>query len=1021
MSPTFIEPPLASNLYIIRPLPSTAALALPAVQLPLTVLLAVPDPAAASLRIVNVPEMTGYWLGRFGPRAMLRIMQPRVWVPGWSDEQVATFAFQWAALGGPLDQIRVEQLPTVIPGALSAPVPPTARFDLVHFIGDVADVASPSIRLGATDLTAQQSADLLSKLGTRLLILQVNAITPAAQVFADAVVTLGGPIVLLVAGQNVGAVVAYFRGFYGNLLHNRPLGEAADPDSLSQGGLQVTLVTGQGADLVFKFDGAIAELRARLDRAQQESSIQIAQGKAIQERASRMLHTLQFEALKPQLEAYSADLDRATSIVSESRQRLAAISGVPWNHEYEGVVPLHQAAANVEAIETTVNGVGNALKLVEGRATQEEARAPRVLNVNFAHPGGGVLALREGLVEATGYDLLVDVGPRWTTIPSLVQKGGEFPEDALPPGPDGYRIDVTIISEDFVPHLASTSMWLPRGSGRSFPMIGISPAATSGPIALRLRTPDIGPEAGILTARARLCLYYENNLLQSASVHASIVKTPTVTLTEPNAVEIDFALTNSFADVQPSFAKRAIKLTPDDIVGLHPIKVNLVLNDDGDRHRFIVRRQLDGGPAATSPCSAEAWTPYDPVASIQLLEAARNRLAECFYERDGRGGIIYKKGRPVVGLDGTNAKPYRQFQWDLLQLARLGTLLFNRAFSNVQAGNTACNAVEWIQDLRLLLRDASIIQVARTESSQYVFPWSLVYDYPLIDAERGQWRMCQVLEREWSASGRRQGPAMKRCPFDDAAWHQRNIICPYGFWGLRHVIEEPPSVKQPLGRAVNGVVRGNVLNIGVATVTDPDLATGISAHLNKLRSIAGVAFNPDKEANDWSSLITMLRAPEIAYFLCHGEYDSASRTTYLRLGKGNRVSPDDLLNWAKSLPPDGPDVQLWKQRHPFVFINGCHTSALKPGEIVSFVSCFSGLEAGGVLGTEISVLFPVAAEVAEFIFGQLAGPNGPTVGEGLRSVRWQLANKGNLLGLAYTLYGLADLHVVMEGGMPAAA
>jgi len=112
-------------------------------------------------------------------------------------------------------------------------------------------------------------------------------------------------------------------------------------------------------------------------------------------------------------------------------------------------------------------------------------------------------------------------------------------------------------------------------------------------------------------------------------------------------------------------------------------------------------------------------------------------------------------------------------------------------------------------------------------------------------------------------------------------------------------------------------------------------------------------------------------------------------------------------------PPDGPDLVSWKQRHPFIFINGCHTSALKPGEIVSFVGCFSDLEAGGVLGTEISVLFPVAAEVGEFMFKELADPAGPTVGEALRSVRWQLANKGNLLGLAYTLYALADLHVVM--------
>lgn len=33
------------------------------------------------------------------------------------------------------------------------------------------------------------------------------------------------------------------------------------------------------------------------------------------------------------------------------------------------------------------------------------------------------------------------------------------------------------------------------------------------------------------------------------------------------------------------------------------------------------------------------------------------------------------------------------------------------------------------------------------------------------------------------------------CPYQ-AEHPKMNVLCPYGFWGLRHLIEEPPSVKQ---------------------------------------------------------------------------------------------------------------------------------------------------------------------------------------------------------------------------------
>ena len=1012
-----LQPPLATNKYSVDELSTQPAVGDRPVLLPLTALLVVPA-AIPAQQPFNLPSTIDLWLGSYGWESMQDVMRLKVWAPGWNDDQLRDFARPWLARGGDLDKLRALSFPLPPPRRGTGTKTPAPRYDIVHFVGKVSAEPSLSLEVGRAMLPATALAEALQATRTRLLILQVDAATAAAGELGRIVCMEGGPPVLSVAGRTPDATSTYLLHLYGRLLHNLPLPEAANPDlSVPQTGVEVDLTVGEGAAYLLRFDGAINQVIGRLDRAGRKLERQTAAMTLLRERAARRLHPLQRRALNPQMDSYAAALNDVSTEVAAHRQTLAQVLASPWHHEYEGVIPFTYVARAAPRIEASVGNARVFYEQLLETTKKEEARAPRVLNANFAVPGGAVLQARDGLLAGTEYDLLVDIGPRWTRIVSLVDKGGDFPENALPPGKDGYVIDVVLVSEDFVPHLLSASLWVPRGSGRSFPMQDGHQGPSSGPVALRFRAPRSPKESeqGVLTASARLCLYYENNLLQSAVVKAGVVRGSTDRLKEPNVITVDFVLTDSFVDVEPRFARRAVKLTPDDKVAGHPVKLSLVLNDDGERHRIIVRRRLDGPPMPAQPCSAEAWTPYDPLAALDFLNGARNRLVECSYARDVTGNVRRQAGEPVIGLDRENGKPRQQFAWDLLQMAELGSRLFNRAFGQVKPAGSNCNPAEWRRALRSIVRDASIIQVARSLPTQYVFPWALVYDYPLIAPERSKWKTCQVVEKEWSADGRRQGTIVSRCPFDDKDWHKENIICPYGFWGLRHIIEEPPSVKVPLASAWNGLVRGKSLNVAVARTTDPKLRAGIDAHLKRVGGIAGVEFRPAAEASDWDSVITMLQAPEIAYFLCHGEYDTSAQTSYLRIGASNRISPDDFLDWARLEPPRGPDIQAWKRCHPFIFINGCHTSALKPGEIVSFVGCFSDLEASGVLGTEVSVLLPVAAEVAEFMFTSMARPDGPSVGEALRAVRWQLANKGNLLGLAYTLYGLADLHVVMDG------
>jgi len=140
-------------------------------------------------------------------------------------------------------------------------------------------------------------------------------------------------------------------------------------------------------------------------------------------------------------------------------------------------------------------------------------------------------------------------------VSGLVPSGGRW----LPLTGEGYTVDAVLISSDFSPPVVTAQMWVPRGSGRSSPYRE-GRRDESGPVALKVRAPALPKDAKdpSITARARLSIYYENNLLQSAVVKVGVVGDPNVTLVEKNAIEMDFALTGSFQNLEARYASREL-------------------------------------------------------------------------------------------------------------------------------------------------------------------------------------------------------------------------------------------------------------------------------------------------------------------------------------------------------------------------------------------------------------------------------------------------------------------------------
>ncbi len=973
-------------------------------QLPFSILLCLPEYVTSDQGAprFNLMASIGRLIGRAGSAGAMGVFKPRIWAPGWKDTELHQF------VTSPF-QDRPELFQGLHPAALRAldfvSVSEAGwAYDIVHFIGFVDERGGfASLILGhgsPSYLRAGALLDALLSARTRLLVLQV----PKQQFertyeLAKVIVAGGGPAVLAVTGRDSGTVDRYLLNTYANILHNFEIPELARPEDWliyqqltvqdtgvqqqQQHSLNVRIVYGTGGRHLLRLDPYVDTLSQRLNNVWAEIVSGTGELSVLQQTQGPYLHKSQLQILADP----SLGHDAVLPIVTELRDKLSRIA---WHHESDGVVPSSQIDQSIAELET------HAIQIRELKA--EAAQSPRVLNGNFSEvrepkPLGRSDALRPG----QAYDLLVDVGPRKSD--SIVSGNSAFPENVLPPGVEGWRIQVVLVSNDFCPNVSSSFLWVPSGSGPSFPDVDAKMAKQSGPVALRVTTPQFPPQPNRheVRLRGRLNLYYQNNLLQSAMVDVGMVRDADSKLSKPNEITVDFSLTSSFHELDRRFALRDFGLGGTQMAG-QPVKLSVALNDDGSgQHRILIKDHPEIDPV---------FVLYDPGDATRALEAARTTLLQCF-----------------DGVSDRNSKSRDRFKRDLYRLAQCGRELFHKAFSGVKLPKPEMRSADWEAQIRQLLASGNgVIQVARTGPAQYVFPWTLIYEYPFIGLQR-DWLFCKIINEQWSEDGlRSKGLDAASCPYKDERFHQADVICPYGFWGLKQIIEQPLSAlsytngQMELGETPDKICFQDRIEFAVAVSDDLDHDDpnhgARDRHLCELTQIFPIELNPTSPANDFYSVREMLQSPIVVYFLCHGEYDAQKRTTYLSVGlrdnaDQHKIYPSNVQEWKSA---QVLDVASWKKRRPLIFINGCHSVDLTPGEVRNFVTSFADAGASGIVGTEINVQFPLAAEVAKSLLGKLA--KGEKIGAAMHQVRWDLANKGNLLGLAYTLNCMADLRAV---------
>ncbi len=404
-----------------------------------------------------------------------------------------------------------------------------------------------------------------------------------------------------------------------------------------------------------------------------------------------------------------------------------------------------------------------------------------------------------------------------------------------------------------------------------------------------------------------------------------------------------------------------------------------------DRHRFVVgdRERRYAGFELVEAQAGNAARRLRRLLFDAQFEMRDDRVVSCRYAAEGL------------------SKDADAYLADLRALAVAGREAF---VSLVPDPELRRRMRSWLVEEAAARSAPPVIQVAQAPGSRVAIPWQLIYDEPLL-ADGGDAWVCPSIADFGPAGGGGSAEVPARCPHEAEHDDRRGTLCPFGMWGLAHVIETPPSNwaanlaettgdEQPadLVLAVNAALTGPAVDRHLASLerlTEP--AATVLYDVAALR--AGVQLGPD-----------------VLYLLCHGRRaGSGTATVELDLGAGGRLSPPDVLTWAELEPP-----VRWSRRRPLVVLNGCFTGEVLPETLTDFVTAFvTSPGAAGVLVTEIAMAKELAcAAMGSFLAEIWAGQG---VGAALRRTRWGLLRRGNLMGLAYTPYCDAALRIPMEG------
>lgn len=541
-----------------------------------------------------------------------------------------------------------------------------------------------------------------------------------------------------------------------------------------------------------------------------------------------------------------------------------------------------------------------------------------------------------------------------------------FPVSGEPQLEPGARVGELELGEDGEVRVARLA-WRPRGLPADHELLR-----------RRLFFPLTTPErAGLVELRCGI--YHRGMLLQSRRIRARVMRRPTP---RRGALvsRLDYSLSRTL-DV------RHVSRFPE-----HRLSVFFNRGADGSHTLSFL------GAGETAEDTFTETSRLSAPALQRLVTLARGALRRAAWGDEDP----WIEGKPYLYKDG--GEPAR-LERDLSNLAVRGYKLYDGLVAALAGGE------ERAEELERLMRRHGTVQIAFKETAADVVPAALFYDRPLDTGLDGDaYRPCPIFAAALS-SGR--SLAATEC-FDggcptldvDGANAELNLVCPSGFWGYRHALGMPSSVGEGGDGAPEIVLQGGA-TLGACVYPGFERLAEHRKRLEALRPDLGLRLAEDRMA---AFRVMGEEGLRLVYFYCHG--GESKSVPYLVLGAppaggGSAfIFPDNLR--ARRI--------RWLASHPLVFLNGCHTTALRPEQALQFVRPFIQYSrASGVIGTEITVFERLATRFAERCLERFL-VDGEPIGEAVRGARLDLLQDRNPLGLVYIPFVHAGLHVVEAPG-----
>ncbi len=752
-----------------------------------------------------------------------------------------------------------------------------------------------------------------------------------------------------------GSVAGYVSSFLHGLIHDLPLHEAVKA-AVRQ--IQPLFTPELTADPIsnesLRILQALAELKRQRERLEARlPSLNVA---PLLDRARDDVDVLRaaavLEPLAPPGYIEDAPIPGLTHLmrwVEHTRSLPRAFTN--FEQEGQGLVPMAAMEAEYARLRAQESAVVQQLRAITddpavSRLLRRHQR--RVLDVALSRletsPLLEPLDKASTLAAGAAYKLRVHVG---NPMSDSIVSGETPPIDPLLPDPEdarGHRLEVAIQGKAFeVLGERSQGFWLPEFGG-------------SEPVYFEVRAPEhLGP------TELRICLYYRNHLVQSyvlSAVVTSAEQQHSDSSVERLSVMLEFSRTERFTNLDE----------------LRPRALSLGVNSGASSatHELMVKAD-----------KAEAELTLFPSTYANEVKKFRDMIEAAARDPSNPNA---PRSYPVVPA---GQAPAADVQDTLRDLMRKGSDLYDAVFNKAAQRSTDLRKAL----VRIKKSANEKLQVVRFDDN-FVFPWSVLYDFPLPDDIYGQAPLPVCLGVDVDASGK---------TVDCAHIGKDRVYCVRGFWGVRHYMEEligqGTSVDAKVDRAAEDAIR---------IVADSTLASTSTLIQNLTTAIGSkLVANGPADADLLADLMWKdpPERPSILIVLGHLE---------TRLVVGEPTAPRIVLvpqsKWlTRKLIADraGNEVDGWKQPRSVIMLMVCESAATTAETVNDFVTAWNTAGAGAIIGTETIVGSGLSATFAEEVTQRLWSQE--PLGKAMTEFRRLLLGQGNPLAFIFHAIGDTDL------------